>query len=174
MGFVFLTQQSLSFLLLFIYRSICSQMLFKIGVLKNFTNFAGQHLCWSLILLKLQTWFAATLLKRDSNTGVFPWNFFERLFLQSTSSSCFCVYLVDSRFVNWTDMLRLLHSYFPVKFVKFLKMLLTTSGGCLFLSQDAKHQNTLWQLHAKGSWFVNYMTSIVSEATGYYLLQRRI
>ena len=36
-------------------RSNHSQMLFKIGVLKNFANFRP-----------------ATLLKRDSNTGVFP------------------------------------------------------------------------------------------------------
>ena len=27
-----------------------SQMLFKIGVLKNFSNFTGKHLCWSLFL----------------------------------------------------------------------------------------------------------------------------
>ena len=50
-------------------------MFFKIGALKNFTSYTGKHLCWSLILVKLQAWFAATLLKRDSNTGVFPWNF---------------------------------------------------------------------------------------------------
>ena len=27
-------------------------MFFKIGVLKNFANFAGKHLCWSLFLVK--------------------------------------------------------------------------------------------------------------------------
>ena len=36
-------------------------MFFKIGVLKNIALFAGKHLCWSLLLIKLQ---AATLLKR--------------------------------------------------------------------------------------------------------------
>ena len=41
----------------------------KNGVLKNFTIFAGKHLCWSLFLIKLQR--PATLLKRDSGTGVF-------------------------------------------------------------------------------------------------------
>ena len=28
----------------------------KNGVLKNFTNFIGKHLCWSLCLIKLQAW----------------------------------------------------------------------------------------------------------------------
>ena len=30
------------------------QMFFKIGVHKNFANFTGKHLCWSLFLKKLQ------------------------------------------------------------------------------------------------------------------------
>ena len=30
-----------------LYRSSRSQVLFKIGVLKNFANFTGKHLCWS-------------------------------------------------------------------------------------------------------------------------------
>ena len=44
------------------------------GVLKNFANFTGKHLCWSHFLIKLQAWGSATLLKRDSNTDVFLWN----------------------------------------------------------------------------------------------------
>ena len=52
-------------------RSSCSQMFFKIGVLKNFANFTGKHRCWSLI----QT--CNFLLKRDSNTGVFLWKICE-------------------------------------------------------------------------------------------------
>ena len=36
-------------------RSSCSQMFFKIGVFKNFTNFTNKHLCWSIFLAKLQT-----------------------------------------------------------------------------------------------------------------------
>ena len=38
-------------------RSSRSQMFFKIGVLKNFANFTGKHLCWSLFLIKLQALF---------------------------------------------------------------------------------------------------------------------
>ena len=46
-------------------------MFFKIGALKNFANFIGKHLCWSLFLIKSQSQGPATLLKRDSNTGDF-------------------------------------------------------------------------------------------------------
>ena len=55
-------------------------------------NSTGKHLCWSLFLMKLQTWRPATLLKRDFNTIVFLWNlknFLQHLFLKS-SSGCFC------------------------------------------------------------------------------------
>ena len=38
----------------------------KKAVFKNFANFTGKHLSWSIFLLK-----PATLLKRDSSTGVF-------------------------------------------------------------------------------------------------------
>ena len=38
-------------------RSTCLQMFFKIGVLKNFANFARKHLCWSFFLVKLQALF---------------------------------------------------------------------------------------------------------------------
>ena len=36
------------------HRKSCSQMFFKIGVPKNFTNFTEKHQCWSLFLIKLQ------------------------------------------------------------------------------------------------------------------------
>ena len=42
-------------------------MFFKIGVLKNFANFIGKHLCWSLFLIKSQDSRPVTLLNRDSN-----------------------------------------------------------------------------------------------------------
>ena len=35
-------------------RSSCLHIFFKIGVFKNFANFRGKHLCWSLFLIKLQ------------------------------------------------------------------------------------------------------------------------
>ena len=45
--------------------------LIKISVLKNFAIITGKHLCWSLFLRKLQVLKPATLLKGDSNNGVF-------------------------------------------------------------------------------------------------------
>ena len=42
---------------------------------------------------KLAGWLLANLLKKDPNTGVFPWslwNFQEQLFLQNTSGDCIC------------------------------------------------------------------------------------
>ena len=46
----------------------------KIGALKNCANFIGKHLCWSLFLIKFQTFSPATLLKKESNTDL---KFFE-------------------------------------------------------------------------------------------------
>ena len=42
-------------------------------VIKNFAIFTGKHLCWSLFLVRLQALRPVTLVKRDSNTGVFLW-----------------------------------------------------------------------------------------------------
>ena len=47
------------------------EVFYKKAVLKNFTIFTGKYLCWSFFLIKLQALKHATLLKRDSNTGVF-------------------------------------------------------------------------------------------------------
>ena len=44
------------------------------GVLRNFANFTGKHLCRSLFLKNLQAWRSASLLKRDSSTGASLWN----------------------------------------------------------------------------------------------------
>ena len=47
--------QSWKVLVARIYRSSGSEMLFKIGVLKNFVTLKGKHLCWSLFLINFQT-----------------------------------------------------------------------------------------------------------------------
>ena len=54
-----------------------SQMFFKIGVLKNFANFTGKNLCWSLFLIKghLHRCFSVKFLK-----------FLRTTFLQNTAS----------------------------------------------------------------------------------------
>ena len=50
-----------------------SQMVFRIGVLKNFVIFKRKQLSWSLLLIKSQTSRPANLSKRDSNSGIFFW-----------------------------------------------------------------------------------------------------
>ena len=57
------------------YRSGRSRMFFKVGVLKNFANFTGKQLCWSLFLKKLQAFRSS-----DERTP----------FLQNTSSGYLC------------------------------------------------------------------------------------
>ena len=53
------------------HRSSCSQMFFKISVLKNLANFTRKRLWWSrLFLINLQAWSPATLLK-ETLTQVF-------------------------------------------------------------------------------------------------------
>ena len=52
-------------------KSSLSQMFFRIGILKNFANFLGKHLCWNFFLIKLQILRLVTLLKTDSYRGAF-------------------------------------------------------------------------------------------------------
>ena len=54
-------------------RSSLSEMLFTIGVLKNFANFTEKHLCWSLFLMKLET---CNFMKKRLQHSCFPVNFF--------------------------------------------------------------------------------------------------
>ena len=49
---------------------LCSDIL-QNSALKNFASFTGKHMCWSLFLIKVQTWRHANLLKRNSNTPRF-------------------------------------------------------------------------------------------------------
>ena len=51
-------------------RSSCWRYSVKKDVLKNFANFIGKHLCWSLFLIEVQAKGPATLLKTDSNFPV--------------------------------------------------------------------------------------------------------
>ena len=65
------------------FRSRRSQMFFKVGVLKCYTIFTGKHLRWSLFLIKFQSFQSfrsATLLKSNSNKGVFLWRYLRTVF----------------------------------------------------------------------------------------------
>ena len=66
----------------------------KKAALKNFAIFTGKQLCWSLFLIKLQAFRLATLLKRDSNTGVFlcilrSFIYLEKYLQTAASDYCF-------------------------------------------------------------------------------------
>ena len=54
-----------------ISRSSLPDVFCKKAPLKTYSKFTGKHLRWSLFLIKLQAFRLATLLKKDSNTGVF-------------------------------------------------------------------------------------------------------
>ena len=53
------------------YNNQIDEVFYKIGVLKNFAKFPGKHLHWSLCSNKVTGLEPATLLKKDSDTGVF-------------------------------------------------------------------------------------------------------
>ena len=63
------------------------------AVLKKFETFSGKRLCWSHFLIKLHVWGPATLLKRESNKGVFLWilgHFKEDLLWRTSANDSFC------------------------------------------------------------------------------------
>ena len=67
--------------------------------LRNYANFTGKHLCWSLFLIQLEIWRPVTLLNKDSNTGVFLWNL--RNFKAPISKSI-GKWLLVPLYTNWT------------------------------------------------------------------------
>ena len=87
-------------------------MFFEIGVLRNFAIFTEKHLCWSLFLIKLLA-FQATLLKRDSNTGIFQWtlqNTLKHLYLPPVGASGKIYLKLGFNPFNATD-----HFQYPLK-----------------------------------------------------------
>ena len=66
---------------------------FKISFLKNFSTFTRKYLCWSLFLIKVQAFRAATLLLRYCKHTCFPVSIakFLRTALLQTSGACFWV-----------------------------------------------------------------------------------
>ena len=70
------------------------------GVLKNFANFSGKHLCWSLFLIKLQAQETANFLKRDSNTVKFL-KLFRKKYLR-TSAFVFSPFILFAMHEKYT------------------------------------------------------------------------
>ena len=116
-----------------------SHMFFEIVVLKNFVNFTGKHLCWSLFLTQFFTNFI-----KNTPTQVFSCeickNFKNTFFLQNTSSGCFCQKRLQCRCL-------------PVELAKFLSTLfMAEQFRCLLLnghfslegSRNNKNQHDFW------------------------------
>ena len=67
------------YLRIFHFIHLCSQrssppwVFRKEGVLKNFARLTGQHLCRGLFFINVSGFRPATLLKRDSDAGIFLW-----------------------------------------------------------------------------------------------------
>ena len=50
-----------------------------------FEIYTGKDLCWSLFLIKFQVFSLQLYQKRDSDTGIFLWTYYEHAFLSNTS-----------------------------------------------------------------------------------------
>ena len=93
-------------------------MFCKKGVLRNFAKFTGKHLCQRFYFNKVVGLSLQLYWNRDSGKSVFLWilrNFWEHLFLQNTSNSCFCSKLMGT----WA------HAYKTIKNYGFLRIILT-------------------------------------------------
>ena len=55
--------------------AVVRRLFFKIGVIKNFANCTGKHLCWSLFLIKPQAWWCDFI--RETPTQVFSCEIYE-------------------------------------------------------------------------------------------------
>ena len=56
---------------MYLFQKQPPEVLYKKGVLRNFSKFTGKHLCQSLFFNKVAGFKPASLLKIDSGTGVF-------------------------------------------------------------------------------------------------------
>ena len=106
-----------------IFRSSYRMCFVKNGVFKNFTNFTGKYLCWSLFLTKLQVFRPATLLlKWDSNIGAFLWQ--KHLFWRTSANDYFCI----SEIQTTNNVIYTLAQSFIFNFRGFTKCFLTCSA----------------------------------------------
>ena len=66
---------------------VCS---IKKVVFKNFAIYTGKHLCWNLVLIKVQVFMSGTLLKKDSyeNYKFFKKTHFEEHLRTAASAIC--------------------------------------------------------------------------------------
>ena len=71
------------------YRSCHRRCSKKVGVLKNFSNVTGKHLCWSLFLIKFQTGLKAyNFIKKRPQYRYFPVKFVKFLRTPTLKNIC--------------------------------------------------------------------------------------
>ena len=78
------------------------------GVLKNFGNITGKHLCWSLFLTTLQVFRPAALLKKTP-TQVFScemWEILKDTYFEEHLNDCFCVLITSSSSIDFYNPLQ--------------------------------------------------------------------
>ena len=133
-----------------IFRSSCSQMFFKVGVLKNFAIFPGIHLCWPWQAFFYRTptvvvsGFSRQQIRFATESGIYYWQPHRVLFrtpfetrvkrqrqplkllFKKRCFQKFCkfhrnVTQLKSLFNRAADLQRLQHRCFPVESTKFLR-----------------------------------------------------
>ena len=144
-------------------------MFFKIGVLKNFKNFTWKRLVLESNFSKVAGLICCNFIKKRLLHRCFPVKFakFLRTLFFTEHLHWMLLRFSDRPILcelNWYT--ETLAQVFSCEFSEILKTLLTTSIRCFFLSQDAKHQNTLWQLHAMGSFIDG--KSVRQQVSNYY------
>ena len=120
----------------------------KQSVLKNFPNFAGKNVCWSLFLIKLEFWGPKTLLKKTP-TQVFSCEickiFRNSYFPEDLQTACSETPMRGSFFKKvasltaWkllTVLERDSHRYFSLNFEKFLGKLFCRTSPSNHFSHD--------------------------------------
>ena len=112
--------------------------------LKFFKIFTRKHLRLSLFLIKLQSFRAANLLKRDSNTGVFLWTFSKTPILKNICEQLL-LYLTDfseqllfgeAIFYNSLSNMFISSSYFTFVSVHISLNIFITCRDCIYVHCD--------------------------------------
>ena len=127
------------------------------AVVRNVANFAGKHLCWSLILTKLTIWRSATLLKRDSSKGVFMLNlrnskehFFNRtppVAFSDTSSISKLLQLYQNQLQTFPDQILIPKKSLRLLLIAKLGQIIMTLGNYdLELTKDCSRNDCFWNI----------------------------
>ena len=109
-------------------------MFFKVGALKNFANFIGEHHCWSIFRRRCsQVFFKVGVLKN-----------FHNIYRKTPMSESLFEKVAGLKAYNFNKK-RLLHRYFPVKFVKVLRTSFFTKHlWWLLLNKLNRSKRYLW------------------------------